>query len=159
MIFAIFGAPRRTLTPFGIVETNFMWPLVVMAGSAMKSSADLSCQIQFWQVKSRAMFDFMVPTAYLCHGALESKSLPDDIELLVGYLLYESFCIQQDTTSKTVGKILPLKTTRWNYVKNQIFAPKSTHSLRLNCHSTCPLTQRILLSKRQAVSTSEAASK
>ena len=37
------------------------------------------------------MFDIMVPTVYICNGALEIKSLPDDVELLVGYLLYESF--------------------------------------------------------------------
>ena len=39
------------------------------------------------------MFDFMVPTAYLCNGAAERKSLPDDAELRVGYILYESLCV------------------------------------------------------------------
>ena len=36
------------------------------------------------------MVDFMVLSAYICNGAVESKSIPDDVELLVGDLLYES---------------------------------------------------------------------
>ena len=50
------------------------------------------------------MFDFMVPTVYLCHGALESKSLPDDVELLVGYLLYESIGWVSQRKSCTASK-------------------------------------------------------
>ena len=34
------------------------------------------------------------------------------------------------------------------YEKSQLFRLIFTHSLRLSCHSTCPLPQRILLSKR-----------
>ena len=49
----------------------------------MKRSTDLSCQIQFCRSRSRAMFDFMVPMLHLCHGAVESKSLPDDVMFLV----------------------------------------------------------------------------
>ena len=36
------------------------------------------------------MVDFMVQMLHICHGAVGSKSLPDDVILLVGYLLYES---------------------------------------------------------------------
>ena len=50
--------------------------------------------------------------------------------------------------SMAAGKILLAKTTRSFYEKYKIFAPNFAHSLRLNCHSTCPLPQRILLSKR-----------
>ena len=46
--------------------------------------------------------------------------------------------MQKNTTSKTGGKIYLVKTNWWNYVKIQIFSAKNTHSLHLNCHSTCP---------------------
>ena len=48
------------------------------------------------------MVDLMVPTVHLCHGAGESKSLPDDVELLVGHLLYESFPL---SNRKSTGKV------------------------------------------------------
>ena len=51
-------------------------------------------------------------------------------------------------TSVAVGKILPVKTNWFFHVKSSIFVPKSTHSLHFTCHSTCPLPQRVLLSKR-----------
>ena len=50
--------------------------------------------------------------------------------------------------SKADGKILLAKTIRSFYDKSQLFVPKSIHSLRPNCHSTCPLSQRIIFSKR-----------
>ena len=52
--------------------------------------------------------------------------------------------------SVAAGKILPAKTIRFFHEKIQLFERKSTHSLRSTCHSTCPLSQRILLSKRQS---------
>ena len=47
----------------------------------------------------------------------------------------------------------------WNFTKaihssNSLLSLQKVHSLHLNCHSACPLAQRILLSKRQAVCTS-----
>ena len=52
-------------------------------------------------------------------------------------------------TSKRVGKIFLAKTNRFFHEKSLIFLPKSIHSSDLTCHSTCPLSQRILLSKRK----------
>ena len=52
-------------------------------------------------------------------------------------------------TSVAGGKILLAKTNWFFHDKSSIFLPKSIHSLHLNCHATCPLPQRILLSKRK----------
>ena len=53
-------------------------------------------------------------------------------------------------TSVAGGKILLAQTNWFFHDKFSIFRPNFTHSLRLSCHSTCPLPQRILLSKRQS---------
>ena len=50
-------------------------------------------------------------------------------------------------TSVAGGKILPAKTIRCFHGKIAIFTTNFIHSLHLNCHSTCPLSQRILFSK------------
>ena len=50
--------------------------------------------------------------------------------------------------SMAAGKILLAK-TNWSFHEtSSLFVPKSIHSLRLSCHSTCPLALRVLLSKR-----------
>ena len=46
------------------------------------------------------------------------------------------------------GKIFLSKTTKCIHAKSSLFHPHFTHSLRSTCHSTCPLPQRVLLSKR-----------
>ena len=58
------------------------------------------------------------------------------------------FCMRKTMTSKTGGKILPAKTIRFFNEKSSLFFPKTTHSLHFTCHSTCPLPQRVLPSKR-----------
>ena len=45
--------------------------------------------------------------------------------------------------------MLLAKTNWFFHEQASTFRPKNIHSLRLNCHSTCPLPQRILLSKRK----------
>ena len=52
--------------------------------------------------------------------------------------------------SVAAGKILLAKTIRFFHEKIQLFNRNFIHSLRSTCHSTCPLSQRILLSKRQS---------
>ena len=51
-------------------------------------------------------------------------------------------------TSVAGGKILLAKTNWFFHVKSSTFQNVRPHSLHLSCHSTCPLPQRILLSKR-----------
>ena len=58
--------------------------------------------------------------------------------------------MQQATTSVASGKIFPAKTNWSMHAKHQFVHPKSIHMFHLSCHSTCPLPQRILLSKRQS---------
>ena len=57
-------------------------------------------------------------------------------------------CMHQGMISVAAGKILPAKKIKCVHPKIQRFHRKSTHSLRSTCHSTCPLPQRVLLSKR-----------
>ena len=58
-------------------------------------------------------------------------------------------CMCKATTSMTVGKILLAKTNWFFHVKSSLFLPFFIHSSDLTCHSTCPLPQRVLLSKRK----------
>ena len=50
--------------------------------------------------------------------------------------------------SVAAGNILPAKTISFFYEKIQPFLRKRIHSLRSTCHSTCPLSQRVLFSTR-----------
>ena len=50
--------------------------------------------------------------------------------------------------SVAAGKILLAKTNWFFHPKIQVFQNFPLHSLRSTCHSTCPLPQRVLLSKR-----------
>ena len=59
------------------------------------------------------------------------------------------FCMRKAIISKWVGKIRLAKTIRFFHVKSSIFLPEFIHSSDFTCHSTCPLPQRILLSKRK----------
>ena len=56
--------------------------------------------------------------------------------------------MHQDMISVAAGKILLAKTNWFFHPKIQLFQNVPLHSLRSTCHSTCPLSQRILLSKR-----------
>ena len=58
------------------------------------------------------------------------------------------FCMCEAMTINYVRKIQPAKTTRFVHENIQLFHQNCIHSLRLNCHATCPRRQRILLSKR-----------
>ena len=58
------------------------------------------------------------------------------------------FCMHQDMTPMAGGKILLAKTKWFFHEKSSSFDRNVPHSLRPTCHSTCPLPQRILLSKR-----------
>ena len=60
------------------------------------------------------------------------------------------FCMRKVTTSVAGGKILLAKMNWFFHNKSSIFRPKSIHSLRRSCHSTCPLPLRVLLSKRKS---------
>ena len=53
-------------------------------------------------------------------------------------------------TSVASGKILLAKTNWFFHMKSSTFQKFRLHMLHLSCHSTCPLPQRILLSKRQS---------
>ena len=53
-------------------------------------------------------------------------------------------------TSVAGGKILLAKTNWFFHEKSSTFQNFRLHSLHLSCHSTCPLSLRILLSKRQS---------
>ena len=64
------------------------------------------------------------------------------------------FRMRKAIASVAGGKIVLAKTNWFFRVKSSIFLPKSIHNSNLTCHSTCPLPQRILLSKRKTVSTS-----
>ena len=56
--------------------------------------------------------------------------------------------MQHATTSNQVRKILLAKMNWFFHAKSRLFLPNFTHMSRPTCHSTCPLPQRILLSKR-----------
>ena len=56
--------------------------------------------------------------------------------------------MRQVMTSVASGKILLAKPNWFFHEKSYIFDRNFTYSLRSTCHSTCPLPQRILLSKR-----------
>ena len=56
--------------------------------------------------------------------------------------------MKQAMISNHVRKIQPAKTIRFFHEKMQRFLQQTTHSLRLNCHSTCPWRHRILLCER-----------
>ena len=58
------------------------------------------------------------------------------------------FCMCKVITSMTVGKILLAKTNRFFHEKSSLFLPNFIHMSSPTCHSTCPLPQRVLLSKR-----------
>ena len=56
--------------------------------------------------------------------------------------------MHQGMISLAGGKILLAKTNWFFHPKIQLFQNFPLHSLRSTCHSTCPLPQRVLLSKR-----------
>ena len=85
--------------------------------------------------------DFHVPRLHHCKPWSRSG-------FLLGLWIELRFCIHQAMISVAAGKILLTKTIRFFHGKTQLFDRKSTHSLRSTCHSTCPLSQRVLLSKR-----------
>ena len=87
------GSPRPTLGSQKLIETTFLGFLKVTGVFANKRSIELSCQIENRQVGSRAMFDFMGPSAYLCHADVSCRLPLDDAELFVVLLLYESFFV------------------------------------------------------------------
>ena len=58
------------------------------------------------------------------------------------------FCMSKAMISMAAGKILLAKTNWFFHVKSSLFDRNFIHSLHLNCHATCPLTLRVLLSKR-----------
>ena len=57
-------------------------------------------------------------------------------------------CMHQDMISVAGGKILLAKMNWFFHATVQLFTRNFTHSLRPTCHSTCPLSQRVLPSKR-----------
>ena len=58
------------------------------------------------------------------------------------------FCIHQAMISERVGKLVLAKTNWFFHPKIRLFQKFSPNRLCLNCHSTCPLAHRVLLSKR-----------
>ena len=60
------------------------------------------------------------------------------------------FCMRKVMTSVAGGKMLLTKTNWFFHKQTSTFQKFSLHSLHLSCHSTCPLTLRVLLSKRQS---------
>ena len=58
------------------------------------------------------------------------------------------FCMCQAMISERVGKLVLAKTNWFFHPEILLFQNILLNSLCLNCHSTCPLPQRILLSKR-----------
>ena len=58
------------------------------------------------------------------------------------------FCMRQVMASVASGKILLSKTIGLFHEKYSMFNRNFTYSLRSSCHWTCPLPQRVLLSKR-----------
>ena len=58
------------------------------------------------------------------------------------------FCMCQTMIPVASGKILLAKTNWFFHEKSSLFQNFQLHSLHLSCHSTCPLPQRVLLSKR-----------
>ena len=67
---------------------------------------------------------------------------------MLGLWIKLRFCTHKVIISVAGGKILLAKTIKFFHEKIQLFQKFPTHSLRSTCHSTCPLPQRILLSKR-----------
>ena len=81
------------------------------------------------------------------HGCTKAKPcVPSNC--LLSLWIELRFCIHQDTISVAAGKILLAKTNWFFHAKIQLFQKFQLHSLRPTCHSTCPLPQRVLLSKR-----------
>ena len=80
-------------TPRNSSKTNFLGFLKVTSVFAIKRSIELCCQIENRQVRSRAMFDFMGPSAYLCNADVSCRFPLRVVKLLVVYLLYESFLV------------------------------------------------------------------
>ena len=64
------------------------------------------------------------------------------------------FCIHQAMISKRVGKLVLTKTIWFFHPKILLFQKNRSHSLCLNCHSTCPLAIEYYSPRGQAVSTS-----
>ena len=60
------------------------------------------------------------------------------------------FCMRKAITSVAGGKILLAKTNWFFHEKSSTFQNFRLHMLHLSCHSTCPLSLRVLLSKRQS---------
>ena len=58
------------------------------------------------------------------------------------------FCMRKAITLMTVRKILLAKTNWFFHAKSSLFDRNFTHSLHLTCHSTSPMSLRVLLSKR-----------
>ena len=85
--------------------------------------------------------DFHAPRLH--HGKPWSSS-----NFLLSLWIELRFCMHKVMISVAAGKIFLAKTIRFFHEKIQIFDSKSIHSLRSTCHSTCPLPQRILFSKR-----------
>ena len=85
--------------------------------------------------------DFHVPRLH--HGEPWYRS-----NFLLSLWIELRFCMHQDMISVAAGKILLAKTNWFFHEKIQLSHRKSTHSLRSTCHSTCPLPQKVLLSKR-----------
>ena len=85
--------------------------------------------------------DFHVPRLH--HGEPCHSS-----NFLLSLWIELRFCMHQDMISVAAGKILPAKTIRFFHLKIKRFHRKSIHMSGSTCHSTCPLPQRILLSKR-----------
>ena len=85
--------------------------------------------------------DFHVPR--LDHGKPWSRS-----NFLLSLWIELRFCMHKVMISVAAEKILLAKTIRFFRERIKLFRRKSTHSLRSTCHSTCPLSQRVLLSKR-----------
>ena len=56
--------------------------------------------------------------------------------------------MHQTMISVAAGKILLAKTIKFFHPKIQLFQNFPTHMSGSTCHSTCPLSQRVLLSKR-----------
>ena len=82
-----------------------------------------------------------------CHGCTHANL---DLAQTFCHVLWIElrFCMRKAMTSVAGGKILLAKTNWFFHEKSEIFCLNFTHSSRPSCHSTCPLPQRILLSKR-----------
>ena len=135
--------PQRVLLSKGTSRLYESLPRVP-AALILRQQAILRFQSASAALKSTIFMKFQhmsIPRVHPvkpCHGSNFFLSLWIELR----------FCMRQVMTSVAGGKILLAKTNGFFHVKSSTFQNFRPHSLHLSCHSTCPLQQRVLLSKR-----------